>query len=46
LQGTGNRRPIRWFDPVVDRRLSELADIVSVYSATMQIDATTIYIEK
>lgn len=46
LQGTGNRRPIRWFDPVVDRRLSELADIVSEYSATMQIDATTIYIEK
>jgi len=46
LQGTGNRRPIRWFDPVVDRRLSELADIVSEYSATMQINATNLFIEK
>lgn len=46
LQGTGNRKPIRWFDPVIDRRLSILADIVSEYSATMQIDATNIFIEK
>lgn len=46
LQGTGNRRPIRWFDPVIDRRLSELADIVAEYSATMQVDATAIFIEK
>ena len=46
LQGTGNRKPIRWFDPVIDRRLPLLADLVSEYSATMQINATTIFIEK
>jgi hypothetical protein len=46
LQGTGNRRPIRWFDTVLDRRLSELADIVSEYSATLQVDATNLYIDK
>lgn len=45
LQGTGNRKPIRWFDPVIERRLDELADIVTDYSATMQIDATNIFIE-
>lgn len=46
LQGTGNRKPIRWFDPVIDMHLPKLADIVSEYSATMQVDATNIYIEK
>jgi hypothetical protein len=46
LQGTGKRKPIRWFDPVIDRRLPVLADIVSDYSATMQIDAANIFIEQ
>lgn len=46
LQGTGNRKPIRWFDPVIDNRLPQLADLVSNYSATMQINATNIFIEK
>ncbi len=45
LQGTGNRRPIRWFDPVIDKRLPQLADIVADYSATMQVDATNIFID-
>lgn len=45
LQGTGNRKPIRWFDPVIEKRLPQLADIVSDYSATMQINATNIYID-
>lgn len=46
LQGTGNRKPKRWFDPVINNRLAQLADIVADYSATMQIDATNIFIEK
>lgn len=45
LQGTGNRKPIRWFDPVIERRLPQLADIVSDYSATMQVNATNIFID-
>lgn len=45
LQGAGNRKPIRWFDPVIDGRLSKLADIVADYSATMQVDATNIFID-
>jgi len=45
LQGTGNRRPILWFDPVITNRLDQLADIVADYSATMQVDATNIYID-
>lgn len=45
LQGTGNRKPIRWFDPVIEKRLPQLRDIVADYSATMQINATNIYID-
>lgn len=46
LQGTGSRKPIPWFDPVIDRRLPQLADIVSEYSLTMQINATNIFIDE
>jgi hypothetical protein len=46
LQGTGNRQPILWFDPVIERRLPQLADLVADYSATMQINATNLFIEK
>lgn len=45
LQGTGNRKPIKWFDPVVASRLPRLGRIVSDYSATMQINATNIFID-
>ena len=44
--GTGNRRPIRWFDSVIDRNLPALADLVAEYAADMQIDATRIYIDR
>jgi hypothetical protein len=37
-QGTGKRQPILWFNPVVAARLPQLADLVSDYSATMQVD--------
>lgn len=46
LQGTGNRTPIPWFDPVIEDRLPQLADIVADYSATMQINATNLFIDK
>lgn len=46
LQGTGKRQPILWFDPVIERRLPQLADLVADYSATMQINATNLFIEK
>ena len=46
LQGTGNRTPIPWFDPVIEGRLPQLADIVADYSATMQINATNLFIDK
>lgn len=44
--GTGNRKPIRWFDPVIDKNLPALADVVAEYAADMQIDATRIYIDR
>ncbi len=43
--GTGNRPPKEWFNPVIAGELSSLADLVSEYSATLQIDATNIYID-
>ena len=46
LQGTGKRTPIPWFDPVTEGRLPQLADIVADYSATMQINATNLFIDK
>lgn len=44
-QGKGNRQPILWFDPVIDNRLPQLADLVADYSATMQINATNLFID-
>ena len=44
LQGTGNRKPIEWFDPVIESRLPRLADIVADYSAMMQLNAANIFI--
>ena len=44
--GTGNRRPIKWFDPVIEKNLPALADIVAEYAADMQIDATRIFIDR
>jgi len=46
LQGTGKRKPIEWFDPVIEKRLPKLADTVAEYSATMQINATSLFINK
>lgn len=46
LQGQGNRKPIPWFDPVIENRLPQLADLVADYSVTMQIDATNLFIER
>lgn len=43
--GTGNRRPIEWFNPVIEKELPALADIVANYSADLQIDVTRIFIE-
>ena len=37
---------IKWFDPVMERRIPQLADIVANYSADIQVNATAIYIEK
>ena len=44
----GNRQhqPIRWFDPVIEKNLPKLADIVADYAADMQIDASRIFIDK
>ena len=44
--GTGNRTPILWFDPVISANLPALADIVADYAATMQVDATRIFIDR
>ena len=44
--GTGKRTPILWFDPVISANLPALADIVSEYAATMQLDASRIFIER
>lgn len=46
LMGTGNRQPIRWFDPIIEKNLPKLADIVADYAADMQIDASRIFIDK
>lgn len=44
--GQGNRQPKEWFDPVIDKTLPQLADIVGNYSATLQINATRLYLDK
>lgn len=37
---------IEWFDPVIERRIPQLADIVAEYSAHLQVNATNLYIDK
>ncbi len=44
--GKGRRRPILWFNPVIDRKLPQLADIISGYSADIVLDSTNIYIDE
>lgn len=44
--GQGNRQKKEWFDSVVDKRLPQLADIVGNYSATLQVNATKLYLDK
>jgi len=44
--GGMNRQPNEWFDSVVDMKLPQLADIVGNYSATLQVNATSIFIDK
>jgi hypothetical protein len=43
--GTGRRRANPWFNPVIAQELPYLADIVGEYSATLQINATNIFID-
>jgi len=45
-QGTGKRKPLPWFDPIIKRNLDILADIVANYSADLAVNATHIFIEK
>ena len=45
-QGTGARRPFRWFDPIIRNRIGELEAVVLDYFDTMVIDATNIYINR
>jgi hypothetical protein len=42
--GLGNRRPLNWFNPAIDRNIEALADIIATYAADMSADATRIYI--
>lgn len=44
--GTGNRAEVDWFDSVLKSKMPQLADIVANYSATLQVDATRIFIDK
>lgn len=43
---SGSRRSINWFDKVVDKKLPQLADIVGNYSATLQVNAIKLYVDK
>lgn len=43
---SGNRQSIDWFDKAVEKKLPQLADIVGNYSATLQVNATKIYIDR
>lgn len=40
------RGGIKWFDPVIERRIPQLADIVANYSADIQLNAASIFIDK
>ena len=41
--GTGNRKAINWFNPVIERHIGELADIVAAYSSDITINLSNIY---
>ncbi len=43
---TGRRKPKRWFNPVLDNKVPQLADLIADYSASLQIDATRLYIDE
>lgn len=43
--GQGNRQPKEWFDPIIEQEIPQLADLIADYSATLQIDATNIFID-
>ncbi len=43
--GTGNRPVMPWFNPVIEQRLPQLADLIAEYSATLELNATNIYIK-
>lgn len=45
-QGEGNRQAFKWFDPIIEQNLQELADITLRYFDNMIIDASRIYIER
>ncbi len=45
LMGSGNRQPKEWFNPVIEKELEVLADIVTAYSSDLHMDATRIYIK-
>lgn len=41
--GSGKRKPINWFNPVIEANISELADIVAEYSSTISLNLSHIY---
>jgi len=43
--GTGNRKPKHWFDPVIEQKIPQLADMVADYDATMVLNETSILID-
>lgn len=43
---TWNRKPKKWFNPVVDRHMPELQDIVSRYFETAVVNSVRIFIGK
>jgi len=43
--GTGNRKQRQWFDPVIEQKIPQLADMVADYDATMVLNQTSILID-
>lgn len=41
--GTGARKQINWFNPVIEANIEELADIVANYSSTIALNLSNIY---
>jgi hypothetical protein len=44
--GTGKRHPIQWYNPVIERQLPLLADIVSNYAAELSVNSTNLFIQE